>query len=634
MNLQSLLEKTEYLSQKNRKLLTKAFDFAEQAHEGQQLRSGQKYIQHPLAVAHLLADLHVGGVALCAALLHDIPYHTSISLDYIRQHFGTEIAMLVEGVDSLHKIRYREDMTDSQIDMMRKIAIAMTKDMRIFAIKLASRLELMRSGEYVSRQARIRIARETLEIYAVLADVLGIWNLRWQLEEISFQFLEPEEYEKIRSRFEGSRKVHDVYMEKISRTIQKEARKRNISCQIAGRSKHFYSIYQKIREKQKEFDEIYDALGLRIIVSDIQECYAMLGVVHSLFTPMPGRVKDYIGSPKENGYRSIHTTVFGPEQHPFEIQIRTSQMDREAMHGVAAHWSYKKRSSGFSISDWIRDILRLRTRQEDAAMPWATQLDVLGNRVFVFSPKKDIIELPKHATPLDFAYIIHSGLGHSAVGAIVNHHEVGLDYELHTGDTINIIRGPHESPDRQWLSFVKTKDAKEAISSWLSGNSEQSKIRQGRLKLQKELGRYIGDAVHERSNDILKSFKNYPDISSIYDDLAEKKVSSLDILRSTFEAEQLLYSSSRAGFKAGKKNGTEFLTSVVIRTRSEKNIINRIYQTIGNFPIHIIRAEKILDSSINRVQFIFTCQIKKFQILYEMCGRLEMIPEVESVTKQ
>ncbi len=636
MEIQSLLRKSgTYLHEKEIQLVAKSFEFAQHAHDGQFLRSGKKFIVHPLQTAMILADLHSDATTICVGLLHNIPQYTSQGTVSVKRAFGSEIASMVDEVGALSKIRYYEGMSEEQLDLMRKIALTMTRDSRPLIVKMASRLHLMQSWDYVSEEARHRIALESLEIYAVLAHLLGIWNLRWQLEDISFLYLHPQEYKDIQSQFLALKQIRHQYIQQVTRKTQKELKKLQIRCLLEGRFKHFYSIYKKLHTKQKEFDEIYDVFALRVIVDSVDECYRVLGLIHGLFRPVLGRLKDYIGAPKENGYRSIHTTVYGPENHPVEFQIRTHQMHEEAMYGAAAHWLYKKNVSRLSpLTVWVKEIFHFRKDEAQQEFVWSKRLNILPGRIFVFSPKRDILELPEGSTPLDFAYSVHSNLGHQCMGAIVNHREVTLDYPLKTGDTVNIVRGEYENPNPKWLSIVRTTKAKEYIHDWLALNQEDQEIRQGRLILQKEINRYVGRDLRHALEAILDRFPSFKTAEELYRAIFRQSVTPYMLLSRSY-SEMVLLGSHHVlmRFSADKQGFYRHSTALSLRLRGDREIVFKVFAALADFPLTIETVSKTLEHSINRTLLKISLHIGKFQLLHAVCTELEKIPEVESITK-
>lgn len=451
-------------------LIRLAYDFAQKAHEGQKRETGEAYIQHSLHTAFVLAQIKADLNTIIAGLLHDIPEDTEYSLEDIKKNFGGEIADLVEGITKLSRIKYRG--IERYRENLRRMFLAMASDLRVIIIKFADRLHNLRTLDVLSPEKQQRIAKETLEIYAPIAGLLGIWSLKWQMEDICFKYLYPEEFKKIEYKYEVEKKVErNQYIQKIKNILKKKLEETNIKYKIEDRFKHLYSIYQKMQINDRKFDEIYDVFALRIIVPTVNDCYKVLGIIHTLWKPKTNRFKDYISSPKPNGYRSLHTTIFGPESKATEFQIRTKEMNDEALYGIAAHWHYKhqEKKKGFKKQPyWIKEILNIQRQAEDTSdFIKKIKFDIFSNRIFVFSPKGDVFELPEKATPIDFAYAVHTDIGNKAVGALVNDKMATLDQELKNGDLVEIIiEKNRKGPNRVWLKSVKTNNARHKIKQY------------------------------------------------------------------------------------------------------------------------------------------------------------------------
>ncbi len=445
-----------------------AYEFAVKAHSGQKRKSGEPYIQHSLHTAFVLVQIKADMETIIAGLLHDIPEDSEYTLADIEKNFGKEIADLVEGITKLSKIKYRG--IERYRESLRKMFLAMAQDLRVILIKFADRLHNLRTLESLPLEKRQRIARETLEIYAPIAGLLGIWRLKWQMEDICFKHLHPEDYKKIAYKFEVEKKLeHNQYIQRVKNMLGAKLREAKISFHIISRFKHLYSIYLKLQKKDRKFDEIHDVFALRIIVSNVADCYKTLGIIHSLWRPNPGRFKDYIAVPKPNGYRALHTTVYGPEGKSTEFQIRTEEMDDVAKYGIAAHWSYKM-SGGRSENskkqpDWVKEVLQIQKETENTSdFIKQIKFDVFRDRIFIFTPKGDVFDLPEGATPIDFAYYVHSDIGNQAVSALVNDNIAPLSQELKNGDLVEIItEKKRQGPSRDWLKFVKTATARNKI---------------------------------------------------------------------------------------------------------------------------------------------------------------------------
>ncbi len=482
-----------YLPDSDLALLDKAFRFSRLAHEGQRRRSGEEFIQHPLAVACILAELELDEVTLAAALLHDVVEDTEVTLEQIEAEFGPEITGLVDGVTKLGKLHYRSRM-EFQADNLRKMFLAMARDIRVILIKLADRLHNMRTLGSLPEEKQREIAEETLEIFAPLAHRLGIFRFKWELEDLAFRYLEPEAYRDLARRIPGKRREREEMTRSLMDTLRARLAEAGIRADIQGRAKHLFSIYGKMR-KGKELNEIYDLLAVRVIVDSIRDCYAVLGIVHALWKPIPGRFKDYIATPKSNMYQSLHTTVVGPHGEPVEIQIRTVEMHRTAEYGIAAHWRYKEGGRGDRDFDrklsWLREILEWQKDLRDAReFMESLKIDMFTDEVFVFTPKGDVIDLPAGSTPIDFAYRIHSEVGHRCVGAKINGRIASLDTPLKNGDIVEILTSKSApGPSVDWLNIAKTSNAKNRIRQWFKREKREENLVRGRDLVEREIRR-------------------------------------------------------------------------------------------------------------------------------------------------
>jgi guanosine-3',5'-bis(diphosphate) 3'-pyrophosphohydrolase len=469
----------------------KAYFFAENAHKTQKRSSGDPFIIHPIEVAHILVDLGLDGDAVAAGLLHDVIEDTGISIEELSAEFSSEVIKLVDGVTKLGKIEYKTK-EEQQVENLRKMFLAMAKDIRVIIIKLADRLHNLRTLEYVDEDKQREKAYETLEIYAPLAHRLGIFKIRWELEDISLRFIDPEGYYDLVEKVSSKRKEREDYLKEVIETLKQKLNEIQISAEIEGRPKHFYSIYKKMYMQHKDFEQIYDLLAIRVIVNTIKDCYGVLGIAHTLWKPIPGRFKDYIAVPKPNMYQSLHTTVIGFKGEPFEIQVRTKEMHRTAEYGIAAHWKYKESRKSSTEMDsklsWLRQLMEWQSEMKDPREFMETlKIDLFTDEVFVFTPKGDVIDLPKGATPLDFAYAIHSDVGNKCVGAKMNGKIVPLDYQLQTGDIIEILTSSNShGPSRDWLNVVKTSQAKNKIKQWFKKERKEENILKGKEILERE----------------------------------------------------------------------------------------------------------------------------------------------------
>ena len=477
-------------------LLERAFAFAARAHEGQQRRSGEAFIAHPFGVAKICAELRLDEATIAAALLHDVVEDTETTLDEVRSEFGDEIAHLVEGVTKLTRITF-QSREHAEVENYRKMIVAMAQDVRVILIKLADRLHNMRTIEYLGKQKQIQKAKETLEVYAPLAHRLGIHAIKWELEDLAFETLHPRKYEEISAMVAERRADREEHVKTAAHELERELTKVDIPADITGRPKHFYSIYDKMVRKGREFNEIYDLTAMRVIVErsgeeGTRDCYGALGLIHSLWKPMPGRFKDYIAMPKLNRYRALHTTVIGPEGRPLEIQIRTRDMHETAEFGIAAHWAYKRKGKGKADEEWTSWLKQLMEWQADEADPRefmkSFRLDVFGDEVYVFTPKGEVKTLPAGSTPIDFAYAIHTDIGHRTVGAKVNGRIVPLHYRLRSGDFVEILTSKSgRGPSRDWLSLAASSKARNRIRQWFSRESREEAEQKGRESLEHAL---------------------------------------------------------------------------------------------------------------------------------------------------
>jgi GTP pyrophosphokinase len=455
-------------------LIELAYEFAKEAHKGQKRMTGEDYIIHPLGTAQNLADLKLSTPIIIAGLLHDVPEDTTYTLEDIQKNFGEEVATLVEGITKLGSIKYRG--IERYIENLRKMFIAMAKDLRVILIKFADRLHNLKTLYALPRDKQIRIASEVLEIYAPIANRLGMYEMKGRLEEEAFKYLYPKEYNWLKNLVEKQLKAKEIYLEKIIEFVKKELTEVNIEfIDVKGRVKQFYSLYIKLLEHDKDINRVYDFIAIRIIVEDLPACYAVLGIIHKKMKPLKGRIKDYIAQPKPNGYSSLHTTVFTPDGEIIEVQIRTKQMDEEAEYGIAAHWHYDEKGS-FKPSKktkWIEELTQWQKElTENQKYLESLKIDVFHDRIFVFTPKGDVIDLPKGATPVDFAYYVHSDVGTQCAGSLINNHIASLDTPLKSGDVIQIITEKNRKfPSQDWLKFVKTNQAKGKIKSALAKRS-------------------------------------------------------------------------------------------------------------------------------------------------------------------
>ncbi|MBZ4642913.1 MAG: (p)ppGpp synthetase SpoT/RelA [Deferribacteraceae bacterium] len=469
--------------------LHKAYVYAAQKHRGQLRQSGEPYLSHPLCVSYILADMNMDIDTVIAGLLHDTLEDTDATYEELEELFGRDVAFLVDGVSKIGKIRFKSS-EQKMAENFRKMLISMSKDVRVIVIKLADRLHNMRTIDFLREEKQKRIAQETMEIYAPLAHRLGIAWIKWELEDMAFRILDREKYYEIYNKVKLKRSEREEYLNNILQTVKEQLEKNNIQAEVSGRPKHFYSIYKKMIDKKTSFDEIYDLLALRVIVQSVPECYSVLGMIHSLWKPIPGRFKDYIAMPKANLYQSLHTTVIGPKGMTVEFQIRTEEMHRIAEEGIAAHWRYKEGKKFDPKEDkafvWLRQLLEQKELKNPEELVEALKEDVLPAQLYVFTPAGDVVELPRGSTPIDFAYAIHSEIGNKCVGAKIDGRIVPLKYKLKGGERIEVLTSANQEPRRDWLNFVKTNRAKSRIRAYLRKKEDERAINTANNLLEKE----------------------------------------------------------------------------------------------------------------------------------------------------
>lgn len=542
MSLEELLQQVnKYQSQEEQlQIVGKAYEFAQLAHEGQTRNSGDPYITHPVAVALILSRLELDIPTLAAAILHDVVEDTKVTIADIEKNFGNEIACLVDGVTKLSRIDFRSK-EEQQAENLRKMFLAMGKDIRVILIKLADRLHNMRTLKFHPEHKQREIARETMEIYAPLANRLGIFTFKWELEDLSFRYLEPDKYNNLTEKISMKRQEREAFIQEVISNLKDHLTDVGITAEIVGRPKHFYSIYKKMVDKEKDLNEIYDLIAVRVIVDTVKDCYGALGIIHTLWKPIPGRFKDFIAMPKPNMYQSLHTTVMGALGEPFEIQIRTLEMHRTAELGIAAHWKYKEGGGRGGSKDfdkrlaWLRQILEWQTEVRDTKEFMDTlKIDVFSDVVFVFTPKGDVIELPAGSVPIDFAYRIHSGVGNRCIGSKVNGRIVPLEYVLKNGDIVEVLTSKQTNgPSRDWLKLVKTTQAKNRIRQWFKKEKREDNIIKGRELLERELKKQGLDVSEffkaERLQEVTKRYAmSHPE--DLFASLGEGAISSIQVI--------------------------------------------------------------------------------------------------------
>lgn len=523
--------------------LEEAYQVAYQAHDGQKRRSGEPYITHPVAVAQILAELGIGPKTVIAALLHDTVEDTDYTLEQCREQFGAEVAMLVDGVTKLDKVKYGDS---AQAETVRKMIVAMSKDIRVLVIKLADRLHNARTWGFMPVQSAQRKARETLEIYTPLAHRLGIQTLKWELEDLSFAVLHPKIYQEIENLVAQRTPERESFVQSVIRDVEQDLKAARIRGEVKGRPKQFYSIYQKMVLRGREFDEIYDLVGIRVIVNSVRDCYGILGSIHARWNPIPGRFKDYIATPKFNLYQSLHTTVMGPKGRPVEIQIRTPEMHHRAEFGVAAHWMYKDRMATgksvdkLSVQDtdmaWLAHISDWQAETEDPGeFLDSLRFEIGAKEVYVFTPKGRVIGLPSGATPIDFAYAVHTEIGHRTMGAKVNGRLVPLESKLSSGDVIEILtsKNPDAGPSKDWLNFVQSTRTRNKIKQWFTKERRDEAIEQGKDAIARAMRKQnlpLQKLMTQDSLAEVASTLRYEDVSMLYAAVGEGHVSTQSVI--------------------------------------------------------------------------------------------------------
>ncbi|MDZ4178744.1 MAG: bifunctional (p)ppGpp synthetase/guanosine-3',5'-bis(diphosphate) 3'-pyrophosphohydrolase [Coriobacteriia bacterium] len=526
----------EYLPDFDVSSLEEAYEFARDAHEGQSRKSGEPFLVHPVETCLILAELHMDSATLKAALLHDVVEDSAVSLATVRERFGDEVAELVDGVTKLGRIEF-ESLSEAQSNNLRKMLIAMAKDIRVILIKLADRLHNMRTLSALPPERRRDKAIETMEIYAPLAHRLGISSIKWELEDLSFFYLEPKKFHQVQKMVAESREARERYLREVIDALQGELKDIGVEAEISGRPKHLYSIHQKMSHKGKDFNEIYDLIALRVIVDSVKDVYGALGTVHSIWKPVPGRFKDYVAMPKFNMYQSLHTTVIGPAGRPLEIQIRTEEMHRTAEYGIAAHWRYKEGGGGEDTFDerlaWLRQMLEWQTELKDPReFMEALKIDLFEDEVFVFTPKGDVRSLRRGSTPIDFAYAIHTEVGHHCVGAKVNGVIVSLGYELEMGDRVDILTNKNSRPSRDWLNLVKTSSARSKIRNYFSKVSREDDLVRGKDELGKVMRKHglgLSSTKSHRALEQVASEMNFQADEDLLAHIGSGKVSAKQI---------------------------------------------------------------------------------------------------------
>ncbi|MGF7057329.1 RelA/SpoT family protein [Brassicibacter mesophilus] len=521
--LENLIARIEqYNPQGDLDQIIKAYNFAESAHEGQLRNSGERFFVHPFSVAMILADLNMDTATISAGLLHDVLEDTDVTFEALTREFGEEVSNLVEGVTKLKKLKYRTKQ-ETQAENLRKMVIAMSRDIRVIIIKLADRLHNIRTLEYMSEAKKKEKALETLEIYAPIAHRLGISKIKWELEDLSLRYIDPEGYYELVEKVSKKRREREAYIKSVIEVLKSKLDEMEIDNEISGRPKNFYSIYRKMVYQNKIFEQIFDLTAIRIIVDSVKDCYGVLGIVHTLWKPIPGRFKDYIAMPKPNMYQSLHTTVIGPQGDPFEIQIRTWEMHRTAEYGIAAHWKYKEgvvKSDEFENKlSWLRQLLEWQKDLKDPKeFMESLKIDLYTDEVFVFTPKGDVISLPAGSTPIDFAYRVHTAVGNNCAGAKIDGRIVPIDFKLKNGNIVEILTSPNSNgPSRDWLKIVKSSQAKSRIRQWFKKEERDENINKGKEMLEKEVKRQGFKLTEILKEEWLKSIAKKLSLNSVED---------------------------------------------------------------------------------------------------------------------
>lgn len=501
-------------------VLARAYEFGRKAHEGQKRHSGEDYIVHTEEVTEILADLHLDTVTLVCALIHDVVEDTEVSLDDIRDQFGDEVARVVDGLTKIARVQFRTN-TEQQVENYRKLLLSMAQDARVILIKLADRLHNMRTLEYLREEKRKRIALETREIYAPLAHRLGVATIKWELEDLSFKFLEPEAYKALAKKVTERREDREEQLEQLRLPLYEDLVAAGIDCEVTGRPKHLWSIHRKMIKRDKPYEEIYDLMAMRVVVDNVADCYHALGIIHNKWTPLQERFHDYIATPKSNLYRSLHTTIFGPGGRLYEIQIRTREMHRTAEYGIAAHWKYKEGiKSGSDVDEtltWFRQVLEWQqeTREPEEFMEFL-KIDLFQDEIFLFTPQGDVKQLPRGATPIDFAFAVHTEVGLHCAGAKVNGRITPLSKELRNGETVEVLTDPKQRPSRDWLAFVKTARARNKIRQWIKQEEFESSVRLGKEFIEREVRKARKGKVGEDRFDQVAEALDFPDRDHLY----------------------------------------------------------------------------------------------------------------------
>lgn len=624
--------------------LRRAYEFAKKAHQGQLRRSGEPYMIHPIRTAKILLNLRVDEDTLIAAFLHDVPEDTNISIADIKQNFGEKISYLVDGVTKLSKVYYHERMEQRQIESLKKMFIHSAADLRVILIKLADRLDNMRSLRFIADdKKRIRIAKETLDIYVPIANLLGIGEIRAELEDLCFEYLHPVDYSNLKREVEENTEERNFILEEMIRLTEKDLQKHKMEAEIIGRPKTLYSIFKKLQVRQTIYN-IDDLIAIRVIVPTRKDCYETLGIIHRLFKPKPGHVKDYIAVPKPNGYQSLHTTVFGLNGSTVEFQIRTKYMHLEAEYGIAAHYFYKYANEQELAaimqqrSSWVQRVLEIQKDQDDPHHFLENlRLDVFHDRIFVFSPKGDVIDLPRGACVLDFAYAIHTEIGNRATKAEINGASLPIFYALGSGDTVHVITDKNIKPEREWLNFVKTSFASNKIKEQLKKEPLENKLTTGKKYIQKEFDRIGKNYIDELTGKRIKLIGpklNCKTLEDILVGIAEGIIKPQNVIELIYGQQEL---NPRRIFKRKDKMMPHkgFLSRIGLRVIGDngKNQFREITRTLNAFKIPIVKFIVDRPFYLSKDRCRFSVLVKNYNELSQIFESLEHLDGVEKITR-
>ena len=526
----------------DRDLIRRAYLFSQMAHEGQMRMSGAPYLTHCVETARILAELHLDSVTIAGGLLHDIVEDTSVGLDEIRHEFGDEVVNIVDGVTHISEMSF-ESPEKQQMENYRKMLLSMAKDVRVILIKIADRLHNMRTLQYLPEDDRVRISNETLDVFAPLAHRLGIARVKWELEDLALKYMDPEAYEFLSTQIAKSRRERETYIEELKVPLVEKLKENGIDAEVEGRAKHFYSIYMKMQNQGRPIEDIFDLLAVRVITRSVADCYKVLGVIHSSFTPVIDRIKDFIATPKHNMYRSLHTTIIGPRGEMVEIQIRTQEMHKTAEEGIAAHWKYKEGGKTDRDLDrqltWLRQTLEwLRDFTDPNEFLTSLKADLYHNEIFIFTPKGDLKNMPMGATPIDFAYAVHTEVGHHCVGAKVNGKLVPFNYQLKNGDTVEILTQKDAEPNDDWLKVVRTSTARSRIKRWLKSKGYSDSVDQGRDILEKAFKKAHQEPPRDKDIDELAQSFGKDDAEQLLAAIGSGEVSIVQVMRKALPEEE------------------------------------------------------------------------------------------------